>query len=95
MAIVHQEGFVKAHPRLFTQTAILAVARDSDHLEVRAVPAKSDPLADRVFVRKQTPRHRPVDYGDGWRALSILCGEIPATQERNVQRHEIARPNVV
>src|SRR5581483_6430239 len=83
------------HGRLAFEPVLFDVADDADELApdgvALRVPLEADPLAQGVLVRPELSRHRLVNDRDGLRALHVAVVEVPAFDERDAHRLEVAR----
>jgi hypothetical protein len=62
---------------------MLHVANDSDDLNPGTGLPQRKPLSKRVFIEKETSRHRVVDDGDFRRVFIIAFGKISSSENWN------------
>src|SRR5439155_10064346 len=81
----HRDRFEDLEP------AISDVIDDTDDFPDRLwCKRDAKPLTDRIFAGPEQVRHRMADYGHGLVARGIRKVEVPARQNRNPHRSEIA-----
>ena len=87
---VLRERDIKVRLRIFSENAVLAVARHTDDLDEGAsIAGQTKAFADGVFARPKMPGHRFVDDRDARRCLAVGVREGAAEEHTNAERFEI------